>query len=605
MKIKKYKLREAIFKRVFILYDWLNQVMEVIKSINVFTFSLATLLFLCLLVYDLGFERNPNNAKIIYNSYAILLSILFVSKFIIGVFQISTKRYWFFVVNCIVLLFGLLVISVNSGFWNGQIVVSFFFNKGALIIASLGIIISETYRLSGLLDQINISPSSLFALSFLFIILLGSGLLMMPNSTTSSITYLEALFTSTSAVCVTGLVVVDTATVFTPIGKGIIMVLIQIGGLGIMAFTGFFSYIFLGSASIKDRLLLKDIFSGDQIGGMFKMLSKIIFITLLFESIGAILIYSSLQGQWDYKVAASVFHSISAFCNAGFSLIPQGLANPVVQFNYTLQITICVLVIFGGLGFPVLLTFYNYVKHKTKVHFSKMLGGKTELRLFPYIVGQKIAFQATVSLLVLGGVLYYLFEDNNSLANFSVFNKAVVSFFGSVSARTAGFNMVDITTWSYPTIFIIIFLMWVGASPGSTGGGIKTTTFAIALRAALSFCKGRPFFEVGNREIGMPTLIRVLSIIIVSILIISISFLFLMVFEPAKNPVYLLFECVSAFSTVGLSLVNTATLCTNSKIVIILLMFIGRIGPVVLLSGLLLSKSRKAYRLPVENIIIN
>jgi Trk-type K+ transport system membrane component len=183
--------------------------------------------------------------------------------------------------------------------------------------------------------------------------------------------------------------------------------------------------------------------------------------------------------------------------------------------------------------------------------------------------------------------------------------KFMISFFGSVSSRTAGFHITDITLWSYPTVFLIMLLMWIGASPGSTGGGIKTTTFAIALSSAYNSVKGRQHLVIGNREIGSGTIIRVLAIIFLSILIITLGFFCLLLSEPAKNPVHLLFECISAFSTVGLSLANTSSFSETGKIVVILLMFIGRVGPLTLLTGLLLSYQKIYSRYPEIDIVIN
>ena len=372
------------------------------------------------------------------------------------------------------------------------------------------LIITEVYRISEYLSSIDISAPLLFAGSFLFIILVGSGLLMLPNATTQPISYLEALFTATSAVCVTGLAVVDTATVFTPLGKGIIMILIQIGGLGIMTFTGFFTYLFQGSATFRDRFLLKEIFYDEQLGGLHKLLLKILLITFLSEAAGAIFIYYSLDWQWTNKVWFSVFHSISAFCNAGFSLFPQGLYTESVRNNYPLHLIFCALIILGGIGFPILLTCYNFIKRLAKTIFKRLTGGKREPHIVSMSTSERLALWTTISLLIAGTLFYYLFEISGSLANSSPAGQWVTAFFGSVTARTAGFNIVDMALWSYPTVFLIIFLMWVGASPGSTGGGIKTTSLAVAVKTVINFCRGKRHVAIGNREIGEATFIRVL-----------------------------------------------------------------------------------------------
>ena len=181
----------------------------------------------------------------------------------------------------------------------------------------------------------------------------------------------------------------------------------------------------------------------------------------------------------------------------------------------------------------------------------------------------------------------------------------MTSFFGSVSARTAGFNMVDITEWSYPTIFLMIFLMWVGASPGSTGGGIKTTTFAVALKASYDFIRGRQIVEIGNRQIGTETLTRVLVVVLLSLVVIFSGFFILLITDPGKNPVHLLFESFSAFGTVGLSITNTSTLSSSGKILIMMMMFIGRLGPLTVLMGLFVSDKKRYYSYPKQDLVIN
>ena len=428
---------------------------------------------------------------------------------------------------------------------------------------------------------------------------------MLPKAHTLPLTFLDSFFTSVSAVCVTGLVVVNTATAFTPLGKIIIICLIQIGGLGIMTFTGFFSFIFTSGSSFRDRLLLKEIFSSQSLENLFKLLTKIISWTFLTEIAGAILIYSSLDQDSSNKVFFSLFHAVSAFCNAGFSTLSDGLFSAGIRHNYSVQIIVALLIILGGIGFPVLLNGYSYFKHLIIVLIRKV-----QMKRIPVIhtqrnISGRIALFMTFFLILAGTGLYYLFESGNSLSEMGNSQKFMVSFFGSVSARTAGFNITDISLWGYPTAFLMIFLMWIGASPGSTGGGIKTTTFAIAFRSAYNNIKGRQHLVIGNREIGSNTIIRVLSIIFLSLLIIGAGFFCLLLTEPGEIPVHLLFESVSAFSTVGLSLADTSSFSQAGKIVVILLMFIGRVGPLTLLTGLLVSYHKEYSRYPEIDIIIN
>lgn len=328
-------------------------------------------------------------------------------------------------------------------------------------------------------------------------------------------------------------------------------------------------------------------------------------LTFLTEIAGALLIYSCLDWQVPDKALFSIFHAVSGFCNAGFSIMPEGLYTLPIRYNSPLHIYIALLVILGGIGFPVLLNLYSSVKRiiiviARKVRF-KMIPVKPEKRS----ISSRIVLFMTVLLIISGTGLYYLFESGKSLAEFDDSGKLLVSFFGSVSARTAGFNIVDITKWSAPTIFLMILLMWIGASPGSTGGGIKTTTFALAFRSVWTNIRGREHMIIGNREIGNNVITRVLSIIFLSITIITTGFFCLLLSEPGKDPVHLLFESFSAFGTVGLSLADTSTFSHAGKIIIMSLMFVGRVGPLTLLTGLMLSHHIEYSRFPEENILIN
>ena len=603
---EKLKLRERLFKRLFLAGDRLKSFVKWFIGVCRFCFNITLLLFFIAFIFYIGFTNTEENILILRSTFRILFLILFFSKFLPEILHFRKKIALSFVFEIIVFLFsfGVLlsnfnIVTSNKPFW------TLFFGNIPVIIAIFLIAISEISVFARLISSINIPPALLFSSSFFTIILIGSGLLMLPNAHTLPLTFLDSFFTSVSAVCVTGLVVVDTATSFTPLGKIIILCLIQIGGLGIMTFTGFFSFIFASSSSFRDRLLLKEIFSSQSLDSLFKLLTKIILWTFLTEITGAILIYSSLDLDSNNKVLFSIFHAISAFCNAGFSTLSDGLFSAGIRHNYSIQITVALLVILGGIGFPVLLNVYSYFKQIIIVLIRKM-----QMKRIPVIhtqmnISGRIVVFMTL-LLILGGTgLYYLFESDNSLSGMDYTQKFIVSFFGSVSSRTAGFHIADISLWGYPTVFLMIFLMWIGASPGSTGGGIKTTTFAIALRSAYNSIKGRQHLVIGNREIGSGTIIRVLSIIFLSILIITGGFFCLLLSEPGKNPVHLLFECVSAFSTVGLSLADTSSFSQAGKIVVILLMFIGRVGPLTLLTGFLVSYHKKYSRYPEIDVIIN
>ncbi len=599
--------RESIFKKIYILSDWLNVIRSVLISFAAFIFALASLLFVILVIFDLGFSKDALHDKSIQLSYSVIFVALFCTKLLNELASFRIKKWFAFLFNAVILGGALIALLVHfkwihiSSLWLQPI----FQGQKAIILWSLVLMVTETPRLGRYIATINISASFLFAGSFLLTILTGSGLLMLPNATTRPIPYINALFTATSAVCVTGLTVEDTSVVFTPIGKGIIMVLIQIGGLGIMTFTAFFRYIFLGTSSFKDRFMMKDLFSSENLSSLYKIVIKILLFTFFIEGVGVFLIYSSVEGYWLFKLQDATFHAISAFCNAGFSVYPEGFFTASIRFNYWLQLVICALIILGGIGFPLLLRLYQYLKYRTSSLLYLLAGRKKAHEVIRLSVGERLALKTTIMLILGGTIACFWFEGLGSSHSGGLIREIMAAFFASVSARTAGFNVVDLATWSSPTVFVVIFLMWVGTSPGSTGGGIKTTTMAVAVKSVISFLKGRTELEIYDREIGVPTVFRVFSIILLSMLFVFVGFMLLLVLEPTKQPHQLLFECVSAFSTTGLSIADTKGLTNYSKLVLIILMFVGRVSPVVLLSGFMAKKTDRFYRLPVEDIKIN
>ena len=602
---KLIKFREKVFKQVFIATDYLKQFAVVLSSLSLFVFSVSTILFILLFLFHIGVFQQELHPIDLLGNYKIIFLALFFSKYTRLILNFKKKKRYVLAFDFIVFLFSVGILFFNSStFPSFQQAGVFFTGKVALILACFLLIITEADIIFSGLNSVKIPPALLFVLSFFLIILIGSGLLLLPKAHVMPMSYLDALFTSTSAVCVTGLIVLDTSTAFTTTGQIIILFLIQVGGLGIMTFTGFLAYVFTGTASFSERVMLKDILSSENLGSLFKVVIKILLITFLTELVGAVIIYFNTPGEVADKMFFSVFHSISAFCNAGFSTLPQGLSTNIVHFSYNIHFVVAFLIILGGIGFPVMLGLYKSFT-RFFVAIFRRVQRKKKLYFGSRDMNTSMVLTTTIALLIVGSVVYYLLEKDTSLAGLTPYQKAVTAFFGSVSARTAGFNIVDISLWGYPTVFIMIFLMWVGASPGSTGGGIKTTTFAVAIMAAFNFVRGRKSLEIGNRKIGTSTILRVTVVIILSIVIIFLGFLALLIFEPAKNPVHLLFESFSAFGTVGLSLVNTATLNENSKWIIIFLMFIGRVGPITLLSGIFISKQKKYYKYPEQDVIIN
>jgi len=483
-------------------------------------------------------------------------------------------------------------------------------NDAWLKIAIVFLFLRELFTLKLKLKYAKINPAQLFIVSFLVIIILGSLLLLLPNATSEQISYIDALFTSTSAVCVTGLTVVDTATFYTPIGQAIILMLIQIGGLGIMTFVSYFSYFFMGTSTYENQLILSEMTNNEKLGEVFNMLKKIIIVTFSIEIIGAILIFQTIDNEilsnFNDKLFFSFFHSISGFCNAGFSTLTSSLYESTFRFNYPLHLIISVLFIIGGLGFPIIFNLWKYVKNKLSNLFKLIIYKKRDTYL-PWVlnIDSKIIISTTLFLILFGTMFILIFEYNNTLSEHGFFGKIITAFFGSVTTRTAGFNTVDTAALTLPTTLIVIFLMWVGASPASTGGGIKTSTFALAFLNIISLVKGKNRVELFGREISQISINRAFTIIILSISVISLSIFGLVVFDAKKGFMDIIFECVSAYSTVGLSRGITAELSNPSKIVIIFTMFIGRVSMFTVLIAFIKKVSHKKYRFPKEEILIN
>jgi potassium uptake TrkH family protein len=469
-----------------------------------------------------------------------------------------------------------------------------------LIISQLVIFLSGVFKIvrhSAFITKLKVPPGAILALSFLILILLGSFFLSLPkaSATGESIKYIDALFTSTSAVCVTGLIVLDTAKDFSLTGQIIILVLIQLGGLGIMTLTTFFFTFVGGGLTIKMRVMLKEFLSPDTFSMIGSLLKRIVLYTFSIEAIGFLILYYSLgafqQGQLSNFFYA-LFHSVSAFCNAGFSLFSENLMSPLIRGNYLFKFTISLLIILGGLGFLTL----------TEIFSLKLFGRKTLNIKYQLSPTTKLVLSSTLLLIIFGALLLLLGEYRNGVIGSSAFERVFNAYFQSVTARTAGFNTVPIEQLSVFSAIVLIFLMWIGASPGGTGGGIKTTTFSISVLYLLNYLRGKLRLEVYSREINFDTINRSLIIILLSLFVIFLGTSFLVLLEPDKNPINLLFETVSAFGTVGLSRNTTFFIGDGSKFVLVWVMFIGRVGVLTFFTSVFKPVKELNYSLPKVNI---
>ncbi len=437
--------------------------------------------------------------------------------------------------------------------------------------------------------------TQVIVMSFFCLILTGAFILCLPvSSRTHEWTpFINALFAATSASCVTGLVVVDTYTHWSVFGQVIILCLIQIGGLGVMTSISLIALVLKRRISLGQRRLIMQAAGSLQIGGIAKLLRRIIKGTLIVEGAGAVILafvfcprMGFMPGLWN-----AVFHSVSAFCNAGFDLMGKygqfsSLTTPGLQFNPVVILTIAALIVIGGIGFIV---WTDIARHK--FNFKK------------YEVHSKIALVTTAALLIGGTVLFFLFEYDHALKGFTFGQKVLSSVFQSVTPRTAGFNSIDQAALSESGKLLSTVLMFIGGSPGSTAGGIKTTTFAVLLLSSLAAARGHGGVAVFKRKLDENTIVQASSIFTVYASCLFVAVLIICAIEPYSF-MQVLFESVSAIGTVGLTLGITPTLCSASKLILIMLMFTGRVGGLSLM--LVLAERRRNIPIsrPTTHILI-
>lgn len=420
-------------------------------------------------------------------------------------------------------------------------------------------------KVTPLFDKL--SAAKLTALGFLLFILGGTAVLMLPLCASSdNITFVEALFTATSAVCVTGLAVLDTGKDFSLLGQGAILVLIQLGGLGIMVLSSGFVLLLGGRLGLRQKSVLTATVPGLQFSGTGNVLKGILFFTFGIEALGAILLFFCWLPDmpWNRAAGYAIFHSISAFCNAGFSPMSNSLTDYATHPG--VNVVLSLLIIIGGVGF----LFCDELRQAKKARRRPALSAV-------------LAIRVTVALVILGTVLFYIFERTNphTIGNMSGSGQFWASLFQSVTSRTAGFNSVDIGSCRTETLQMIMSLMIVGGSPGSTAGGLKTTTLALLLVAVYSNLRGRSQVTVLERAIPTQRVTQALATVVIMLSACWFGAIVLSTLEPSSFDQNL-FESVSALSTTGLSTGITADLSVSAKLLICLYMFIGRVGPLTL-----------------------
>ena len=570
------------------------------------------------IVVDYGFVLDELEMSVVHNVYRDAWWDYFVSYFVRVIFcwtEINRKT-----VFMTVFLGFLLALTALSNFSTPPVEGHVFVwlwnvSSNKFLVISVLLLFAALEISKGIVSFINkkTNPALLMAVCFAVIILFGALLLLLPRSTHEHIrlSLVDALFVSTSAVCVTGLSTVDIAQTFSLEGQIVIALLIQIGGLGVMTITSFFAMFFMGGTGLYNQFALRDMVGSETFSSLISTLLYILGFTFSIELLGACCIWFSIHDTMGMtlheELFFSVFHAISAFCNAGFSTLTGNLGNETVLYGHNLFfIIISVLVILGGIGFPILMNFRKVISYSLR----KMLWHKqTEQSLPRYIhltnINTKIVLVSTAFLLAGGMLLVAVLEWNGAFAGMSVGEKVVQSFFTSVVPRTAGFNSVDLAQFSLLTILVYIFLMWIGGASQSTAGGIKVNTFAVALANIRAVVRGENAVVLFNREITSDSVSRSSAVVFGSIVAILLSFVALLLLEPDISPKGLLFEVVSAYSTVGASLNVTPELGNASRLLIVVLMFVGRVGLITVLMGMSRQRDRRKYRYPKGNVIIN
>ncbi len=441
--------------------------------------------------------------------------------------------------------------------------------------------------------SIEFQPAQVLAASFLAAILVGALVLSLPFSTVEPpLPFIDALFTATSAVCVTGLTVKDTPVDFTPAGQVVILLLFQLGGLGIMTFSTLIILAAGGRISVRDRLLVQSGYHPGIPRDFRSLLLSLFAFTLVVEAMGAALLFAWFSpGHGARRAAAlAVFHSVSAFCNAGFSLFSDSLT--AYRGHAGLNLTMIGLIVLGGIGFPVLL-------EAREIAAARLRGRRVKASLH-----LKLVAVATLALIVVPFALFYVQEAGGALASCTGQERVLASLFLSVTARTAGFNTIDTASLGSFSFLLLLALMFIGASPGSTGGGIKTSTAAVLALSLRARIRARETVAGFGRNVPANQVLGAFSLFVLASAVISLASGALLACQPAMGLREALFEVFSAFGTVGLSMGGTAGLTTPGKVVIILTMFVGRVGPLTLLYAISRRRADGRYEYAEENVLI-
>lgn len=440
--------------------------------------------------------------------------------------------------------------------------------------------------------------SRTICLGFLTLIAIGTLLLLMPFSTATGgwNDFVAAFFTATSAVCVTGLIIVDTGSHYSFLGELLILLLIQVGGLGYMTATTFLLLLLGRKFGLREKIAIQQSLDTPGMSGVVQLVRSIIAVTLLFEISGAIALYTVFAPDYGptYGVWLAIFHSISAFNNAGFSLFEDSL----IQYATvpTINLVIPILIIVGGIGYQVIMETFFWIRDRFTRRIERV----------NFSLNFKIATSTTAFLLVLGAIAFFFteFQNLNVFDQLDLGDKIMIAWFASVMPRTAGFNSIDYGLMTTAGLFITIALMFIGGSPGSTAGGIKTTTFRILFSCTKSVLQGKEEVLCYQRQIPFTLVLKAIGVLFGSAMMVVGVTTLIAIADPKIELIRILFEAVSAFATVGLSTGITADLSVWSQIILVVTMYVGRVGVLLLMAAVLGDPSPSAVNYPEENLLV-
>ena len=578
------------------IWDYVDRVHRILRWMNLFVSSFT----MGVIIYYYGFPLEEKT-KLICNIIIHCSLLFYVLKFILStIFSIHSFQYikkhkfetfivifisiWFIVSN--ILGYGMFGLLGHKGESFTDIIMLL------VQVCFLIFILNELSYIGHFLGQLKIKTGGLLIISFLFLITAGTFLLLLPEMSTNGISFSDAMFTATSASCVTGLSTLDIGTVFTHKGQFIIMLLIQLGGINIVCFASFLIYFNKGGI-LRYQSVLKDMMNNTSLQGTRRMTREIVLFTIIIELIGFTFLFIYLNitqkysGNVSENVFLSAFHSIASFNNSGFCFIDGGMTNDFFRYDYYIQSVTMFLILVGGIGFltinDILLVPEGFQNRWTRMQITS-----------------KVVLKLTLFFVLFGAVSFFLLEYNNANKDSSLTDRIFTALFTSISSRTAGFNIVEIPSLNMATRLIIIILMLIGAAPYSTGGGIKLTTVYILFKSAITTITGKKQVTILNRSVSYDTVDKAYVILLFTIVVILTGSMILTISESNFTMEEIFFEVASAFGTSGLSSGIISELSSFGKYVIIVMMFIGRIT-VLTLALSLVRRSFARYTLVETN----